>query len=300
MNIFNDVTLIFVSYKSDSHFKKNIDIIKLFNTIIVDNYGGTDLSNYLENYPKIKYLKCLSNLGFGAAANLGVKNAGTSYVILLNPDIIFDVQSIKNLCEGFLLYDNTGVAGPSLYTNKGAKRSNSSLSYVKKKIIRNKFERLIYKKLANNLSEGNISCDYIIGCAMLFNKNFFLKIGGFDTNFFMYFEDNDICDRINSYNKMVLEIPTSRMIHLQGKSTISNVKIDTLLSITHKISEYKYLNKNISKVKLFFIILLNTLDFSQRILMNLFFLKFKLSYKNLLRLISIFLYVTSFYKFIKY
>ena len=37
--------------------------------------------------------------------------------------------------------------------------------------------------------------------------------------FFIYYEDNDICDRIRSCNKMVLEIPSSKMIHLQGKST---------------------------------------------------------------------------------
>ena len=90
------------------------------------------------------------------------------------------------------------------------------------------------------------------------------------------------------------------MIHLQGKSTKPTFKINTLLSITHKISEYKYLNKNVSKPKLTIIILLNSLDFSQRFLINLFLFRFKLAYKNLLRLISIFLFITQTYKFIKY
>ena len=133
MNIYDDITLIYVSYKSDALFKKNINIIKLFNTIIVDNFGSVDLSIYLKDYPKIKYFKNSSNLGFGSASNLGVKNANTPYVILLNPYIVFDIKSIENLYKGFLLYDNTGVAGPSLYTPDGIKRSNSSLSFIKKK-----------------------------------------------------------------------------------------------------------------------------------------------------------------------
>ena len=135
---------------------------------------------------------------------------------------------------------------------------------------------------------------------MLFKKSFFLDIGGFDEHFFIYYEDNDICDRIRSSNKMVLEIPSSKMIHLQGKSTKANFKINALLSITHKISEYKYLRKNITLIKLFTIIFINALDFSQRILINLLLFRFKTSYKNVLRLISIFLYITRTYKLIKY
>tara|TARA_B100000780_G_C21104373_1_gene445856 strand:+ start:456 stop:1364 length:909 start_codon:yes stop_codon:yes gene_type:complete len=292
MNIYDDITLIYVSYKSDLLFKKNINIIKLFKTIIVDNFGSDDLFIFLKDYPKIKYFKNTSNLGFGAASNLGVKKANTPYVILLNPDIIFDIKSIEDLYKGFLLYDNAGVAGPSLYKPDGLKRSNSSLSYIKKKIYRNKFERQISKRLSNNLSEGNLSCDYIIGCSMIFNKSFFLEIGGFDENFFMYYEDNDICDRVKFNNKLVLEIPLSKMSHLQGKSTKNSFRLDSTLSIIHKISEYKYLKKNVSLLKLFLILLINTLDFSQRFVINLLCFKFKNSYKNFLRLISVFLYIT--------
>lgn len=300
MNIYDDITLVYVSYKSDALFKKNINLIKLFNTIIVDNFGSEDLSIYLRNYNKIRYIKNSSNLGFGSASNLGVKNSNTPYVILLNPDITFDVESIENLYKGFLLYENVGVAGPSLFTQDGLRRSNSSLSYVKKKKYRNKFERLVYKKLSNNLAEGNMSCDYIIGCCMIFNRSFFLKIGGFDENFFMYYEDNDICDRVKNNNKLVLEIPLSKMCHLQGKSTESGFILNSSLAIIHKISEYKYLKKNVSTFKLFFILLINSLDFLQRLIINLFFLKFKSSFKNLLRLISIFLYITRIHLVIKF
>ena len=135
MKMINDITLVYVSYNSDLLFKKNIDTISKFNTVIVDNSNSNNLKSYLANYPKIKYLKNSSNLGFGSASNLGVKNANTTHVILLNPDIIFDIESIENLYKGFLLYDNTGVAGPSLYTPDGIKRSNSSLSFIKKKFI---------------------------------------------------------------------------------------------------------------------------------------------------------------------
>ena len=299
MNIFKDITLIYVAHKSDDIIKKNIDIIKLFNVIIVDNSNSSDLKNYLSKFDNITFINS-PNLGFGHANNLAANNAQTPYIFIVSPDIFFTISSLEILYNEFLSYKNVGVAGPSLFDESNIRRNNSSLSFLKKKIYRNSFQRKIYKYIYQTLADGNISCDYIIGCSMLFKKSFFLDIGGFDEQFFIYYEDNDICDRIRSRNKMVLEIPSSKMIHLQGKSTKADFKINALLSITHKISEYKYLCKNITLIKLITIIFINALDFSQRILINLFLFRFKTSYKNVLRLISIFLYITRTYKLIKY
>ena len=299
MNIFKDITLIYVAHKSDDIIKKNIDIIKLFNVIIVDNSSSSDLKNYLSEFDNIIFINS-PNLGFGYANNLAANNAQTPYIFIVNPDIFFTISSLEILYSEFLSYENVGVAGPSLFDESNTRRSNSSLSFLKKKIYRNSFQRKIYKNIDQTLADGNISCDYIIGCSMLFKKSFFIDIGGFDEQFFIYYEDNDICDRIRSHNKMVLEIPSSKMIHLQGKSTKANFKINALLSITHKISEYKYLRKNITLIKLFIIIFINALDFTQRIVINLLLFRFKMSYKNVLRLISIFLYITRTYKLIKY
>ena len=299
MNIFKDITLIYVAHKSDDIIKKNIDIIKLFNVIIVDNSNSSDLKNYLSEFDNITFINS-PNLGFGHANNLAANNAQTPYIFIVSPDIFFTISSLEILYSEFLSYGNVGVAGPSLFDESNTRRSNSSLSFLKKKIYRNSFQRKIYKNINQTLADGNTSCDYIIGCSMLFKKSFFLDIGGFDEHFFIYYEDNDICDRIRSHNKMVLEIPSSKMIHLQGKSTKADFKINALLSITHKISEYKYLCKNITLIKLITIIFINALDFSQRILINLLLFRFKTSYKNVLRLISIFLYITRTYKLIKY
>ena len=135
---------------------------------------------------------------------------------------------------------------------------------------------------------------------MLIKKKFYLEIEGFDENFFMYFEDNDICDRIKIKKKLVLEIPKSQMSHLQGMSTEPSLKLNTTLSLIHKISEYKYLKKNLSLSKFLFILFFNFLDFLQRLIFNLFLLKFKKSFKNLIRLMSLFLYVTQLHRFIKF
>ena len=129
MNIFKDITLIYAAHKSDSIMKKNIDIIKLFNVIIVDNSNSLDLKNYLSDFDNITFINS-PNLGFGHANNLAVSNAQTPYIFIVSPDIFFTISSLEILYSEFLSYKNAGVAGPSLFDVSNIRRSNSSLSFL--------------------------------------------------------------------------------------------------------------------------------------------------------------------------
>lgn len=139
-------------------------------------------------------------------------------------------------------------------------------------------------------------CEYLVGCCYLLKKSLFDKVEGFDENFFMYFEDNDFCDKIIRSGKYLLETPSSTFVHIENSSYKKNLVISIKLSIIQKISSYVYLEKNINFFYLYYIIFINTFDYFQRFIKNLFFLNFKKSFKNLLRLISIFLFVFKLYK----
>ena len=82
-----------------------------------------------------------------------------------------------------------------------------------------------------------------MGCCYLMRRDFFNSLGGFEKKFFMYFEDNDLCDKTIEKNKSIIEIPESKMIHLQGLSVDSSFLQNCKLSIIHKISEYIYYKK---------------------------------------------------------
>ena len=71
---------------------------------------------------------------------------------------------------------------------------------------------------------------------------------------------------------------------------------DTKLSLIHKISSYIYVKKNTNFRFLILLIIKNFIDYLQRIFVNLLMFRFKKSFKNLLRFISLLLYVTSLYK----
>ena len=290
MNIYNDITLIIVCFNSYKLIQKNLFEISKFKTIIVDNSKSDEIRSLVEGVKNIKYIKTKKNLGYGKGNNLGVSESKTPFILILNPDILVESSSIEILYKTYFSYENIGILAPSLYDNSNNRRSNGSLSYINR-------EKISKKNILNNQkAEGNTCYQFVVGCALLIKKEFFDEIGGFDKDLFMYFEDNDLCDKTIMKKKSIIEIPESKMIHLQGLSAENSFSQNCKLSIIHKISEYIYYKKKKNYFNLYKKILVNFFDYFQRFLVNLLLLRFKKSFKNFLRIISIFLYLSHTYK----
>ena len=287
MSTYSDVTLIVVCFKSEELIKSNLKELKKFKTIIVDNSNSKETYNLVKDVQSIEYIKTIKNIGYGRANNLGVKNAKTPYIMIINPDVVVDSDSIRLLYEKYLNYRNVGLVAPSLYDTNNERRTNGSISRLKK----NKSKNLDVQ----NLAEGDTCYDFVVGCSLFMSRDFFNKVGGFDKDFFMYFEDNDICDKIYRHNRYILEIPDSKMVHIEGLSSNFNYLTNIKLSIIHKISEYIYYRKNMSVIRLYLIILKHFFDFTQRLIVNFLLFRFKKSFQNFLRIISIFFYISKLY-----
>ena len=293
INIYKDITLILVTYRSEKLIIKNLEVLKKFPVIIIDNSNSDELEKIIFDYGNIDLIKSSKNLGYGAANNLAVSKALTPFILIINPDILINEDSISDLFKNFLNDpDNIGILGPSLYDQKMYRRTNGTISYL------DQLNGVNVSNLSNNIPSYNTCCKFLMGCCYLMRRDFFNSLGGFDENFFMYFEDNDLCDRTLKKGKYIMEVPSSKFIHLENASSKKKFLTDTKLSIIHKISSYIYLKKN-NKVRfLIFHIIKNFIDYLQRFIVNLIIFKPKKSFKNFLRLVSIILYITLLYKIV--
>jgi GT2 family glycosyltransferase len=293
INIYKDISLILVTYRSEKLIIKNMEMLKKFPVVIIDNSNSDELEKIIFDYRNINLIKSSKNLGYGAANNLAVSKASTPFILIINPDILINEDSISDLFKNFLNDpDNIGILGPSLYDQKMYRRTNGSISYL------DQLNGVNVSNLSNNIPSYNTCCKFLMGCCYLMRRDFFNSLGGFDENFFMYFEDNDLCDRTLKKGKYIMEVPSSKFIHLENASSKKKFLTDTKLSIIHKISSYIYLKKN-NKVRfLIFHIIKNFIDYIQRFIVNLIIFKPKKSFKNFLRLLSIILYITLLYKII--
>ena len=191
-----DVTVIIIGHKSKNLILNYIKPIhEKFRIIIIDNSNDFDLTNLIRiNYPNI-LIKNVENDGYGAAINYGSKLVKTKYFLISNPDL-------------------TGINEDNL--NKFiqvAKKLNDKFSTLGPRYEHTNTKTLIQSNEQIEVSEFKV----ISGACMFFNKKNFETIGGFDENFFMYFEENDFCLRSFKIYKNY-QINSIKVYHNAGNS----------------------------------------------------------------------------------
>ena len=122
------VTIIIVSYKSDSRIQKCLkNLGKKYKKIIIDTSKDMSLKTKVEKkFPKTKVI-LTSNNGYGAAMNYGVKKAKTKYIIHLSPDLTLNFNQIKVFFDyAKKLNDHFCALGPRFLNTK---KGGSSLKF---------------------------------------------------------------------------------------------------------------------------------------------------------------------------
>ena len=269
MKIYEEVTLVLISYKSRDKIKKFIkNISQNLKIIIIENSQDIKLKKDLEIYRNIKiYLQ--SNKGYGAAANYAKTKIKTKYFLLCNPDLenLNDDKIIKLYKIGNKIYPNFLALGPNFEFSK----KNYNFNYNK---------------------ETKIS-----GSCMFFNSKKFDDLGGFDENIFLYFEEDDLCKRGNKINLYSYKLISQSVNHdigtsVEVKTTKEKLKLKHL-TLWHFIwSKYYFYKKNYGTIISFLLFLPALMRIYFKLILNLAikdkknFQKYKYRYDGLITSIS--------------
>ena len=147
----------------------------------------------------------------------------------------YETKEVKNIKGNVIL--PSGLETPNTWRTNGNFIEAINTKITKISGTESKIATVSMNNGIKNLAVGDTCYDFVVGCSLFMRKDFFQNIGGFDNKFFMYFEDNDLCDQVYKNNKYIIEIPESKMIHMQGLSSNINFFDYTKLSLIHKISE---------------------------------------------------------------
>ena len=217
----NEITVLIVAYKSDEIILKNLANLKNFNVIIIDNFKNSNLKNKINDFINIKYIKNDKNSGEACGDDKGLK--------------------LKNI---FLRYTNIGLLSPLHFNEKNEYVVNYFTHPFDQKIKRNNFEKKIFKLLNNIKPTGDFFPRWMRGAPLFFNTDLIKKIGFFDTSFFLYFEDVDLCDRIIKNKLKVIITPEAFCYHLNPNYQSKSIKYLFLTSSNFIFSQMLYYNKN--------------------------------------------------------
>jgi len=231
-----EVSIIIINYNTvsllcdaiDSVLEKTTDIS--YEIIVVDNNSSDNSENIIpEKYSeKVVFLKLPENIGFGRANNEGVKIAKGRNIFFLNPDTILVNNAVRILSDYLDNHSEVAVCGGNLY-DADMKPTHSfarhffSVFYEVDFFFMNCLSRIKYGKNSNfNYSEKELEVMCIVGADLMIKKLVFEKVGGFDPDFFMYHEEQELCFRMNKNRYKIMSVPTAKIIHLEGKSFTSN------------------------------------------------------------------------------
>ena len=196
-----NLTVVIVTLKSENVIHNCIKSInENLPIIVIEHSNNLDFKKSLED--KYKNLKCIlaqSNLGMGSGNNIGIKLAKTEYVLILNPDVILEQNTISELYSASQKLSDFTILSPleKNFINYGT------------------FDNKELNKVSN---EFPFKVDFVDGFAMLINKNKFEDKTYFDENFFMYLENTDLCKRVINNKGSIFIVPKSKINHLAART----------------------------------------------------------------------------------
>ncbi len=190
-----DLTVIITSFHSRNKIFDCINSIeKNIKVIVIENSNDQILKKEIQsNYQNVECILSKENLGYGAGNNLGLSMVKTSYALILNPDVTLINGAISKFFLAIKNLKDFGVIAPVSYNEKY-----------------NNFDIAVDKEIKE--------VDNVKGFAMFLNMKNLKKINFFDDNFFLYFEEIDLCRRLKKNDIKIFIDPTIEVNHLGGTS----------------------------------------------------------------------------------
>ncbi|URQ74223.1 MAG: glycosyltransferase family 2 protein [Candidatus Ochrobactrum gambitense] len=198
--------------------------------MIVDNSEMDVVSpiirEVLSNW-KTKFINGHGNIGFGRAHNLTLPSIGEFHLIL-NPDIVMDGLALRNALDFMRENPDCGLLSPRAYWPDGirqylCKRYPTILDLLLRGFAPKRVQELFEKRLSKYEMRAETENDVfwnppiVSGCFMLFRGKILEQTGGFDPEYFLYFEDFDLSIRSGRITNVVYS-PNVRVVHTGGNT----------------------------------------------------------------------------------
>lgn len=225
--------------------------------IVVDNNSNDKTVSVIKNrFPDVQIIENKENVGFAAANNQAIDIATTKYICFLNPDTILVDDIASDTMAQMESNPGIGIMASQLLNADGSVQDSCFKFDTRLSLFAEILHlylivpSVFYKSLFPYKYTGNdpISTDWVIGAEMIIRTEDARAVSGFSTDYYMYTEDMDLCKKVRVLlNKKTVMNPQTKIIHLGGKSEISNtnynktrILLRNKLLFAHKFSGISY------------------------------------------------------------
>jgi len=254
------LSIIIVSFNTESFLRQCLTAVYGTHSlgscevIVVDNNSSDHSCSMIrEDFPDVRLIESRDNEGFAKANNKGFHIAQGDYILLLNSDTKIQGKALEAMID---YLDNNPDAGivtsrlvyPDL-TDQGVARSFPSpvnALFGRRSLLTKMFPNNRYSKkylLSRKTSSSEpFEVDWVSGACLMIRRTVIDQVGFLDENYFMYWEDADLCYRAKNAGWKVFCIPEALVIHYEGKS--SQGRQSSRLIMEFNKSVYRFYRKH--------------------------------------------------------
>lgn len=230
-----ELSIVVVNYRSADFTRRCLQSIATnasdldAEIVVIDNDSHDGCGAMVRaDFPAVLFFQSNKNLGFAAANNLAAARCCGQYILFLNPDTEVQGTALQELVRCLRSSPDVGMVGARLLNSDGSVQTTSVTAFptimnqlLGVEFLRRRFPRASLWGIGPLFDDPAkpVPVEAISGACMLLRKEVFDGVGGFDSNYFMYAEDLDLCLKVKRAGWKVCYVPDAVIIHHGGQSS---------------------------------------------------------------------------------
>jgi N-acetylglucosaminyl-diphospho-decaprenol L-rhamnosyltransferase len=189
---------------------------------VVDNASADGSADLVRaDYPEVRLIASEANHGYARAVNRAARTGRGEYLLILNPDVRAHPDSVQVLLSHLEENPNVGLIAPRLLNPDGSlqyscRRHYTMGTYLLRRMpLRRWFAShpTVRRHLMADWDHATVrEVDWVLGAAMMVRRSA-LGTSIMDERYFLYFEDVDLCMRLQDEGWQVIYHPGAEMVH---------------------------------------------------------------------------------------
>lgn len=254
-----DISIIIVNYRGWKALDECLESIETiisktfsFEVIIVDNFSNDgQFPVFKQKYSKFTFIENTGNNGFSNGCNFGASIATGNHFLFLNPDTKLTLEALETLLQTAISHSEIGILSClQINENDVFYKQNNLFPALGRffGITRAIFRKLNKAKLEKRFSNTDdlFYPDWVTGAVVFISRNWFDKIKGWNEDYWLYFEDVDLCKKVSDLGGKVAVTRKATIFHQHGGASRINVKTKALTKTEVIISKHVYISNQFS------------------------------------------------------
>ncbi len=234
------LAVVIVNFNTGPHLQRCLESLtshleRPYEAVVVDNASTDGSADCVGQFgDAVRLLTNRTNAGFARAVNRGVRDTHAPFVLLLNPDAQISPASVALLLYELRAQPACAVISPAVLNEDGSFQGNARGDMTLSTGLFGRTTLLSRwlpdaREARRNVIRGaevpegvtSVPVDWVSGACWLIRREAFERAGGFDEGYFLFFEDADLCRRLRQQGYEVRYMPSVRLTHVGGQSSLS-------------------------------------------------------------------------------